>query len=99
MVGCRRAATIIFVVSRRRYGPVAAGVIGQSKFAYDVWGETVNLASRLESHGAPGRIHVCKATRDRLADTRQFEQPEPMDIKGVGLTQTWFLAEHQQQLN
>ncbi len=73
-------------------GPVAAGVIGQSKFAYDVWGETVNLASRLESHGAPGRIHVCEETRKRLADTHRFEKLAPMDIKGVGHTQTWFLA-------
>ncbi len=77
-------------------GPVAAGVIGQSKFAYDVWGETVNLASRLESHGEPGRIHVCKETRNRLADSHRFDQPAPMDIKGVGLTQTWFLTEPSQ---
>lgn len=74
-------------------GPVAAGVIGQSKFAYDVWGETVNLASRLESHGEPGRIHVCQETQKHLADAFAFEKPSPMDIKGVGRIQTWFLTQ------
>ena len=77
-------------------GPVAAGVIGQTKFAYDVWGETVNLASRLESHGEIGRIHVCEETQRRLATSHAFEKPPPVDIKGVGRTQTWFLADHRQ---
>ena len=50
-------------------GPVVAGVIGVTQFLYDVWGETVNLASRLESHGLPGRIHVSEATRRRWRPT------------------------------
>lgn len=76
-------------------GPVAAGVIGQAKFAYDVWGETVNLASRLESHGQAGRIHVCDQTYSALAGTYKFERQAPIEIKGIGRTQTWFLAEGQ----
>ena len=50
-------------------GPVIAGVIGVNKFIYDVWGETVNLASRLEAHGLPGRIHISEATRGRSRPT------------------------------
>ncbi|MEM7428525.1 MAG: adenylate/guanylate cyclase domain-containing protein [Pseudomonadota bacterium] len=73
-------------------GPVAAGVIGQAKFAYDVWGDTVNLAARLESHGEAGRIHVSGQTRDRLDGVFDFEKRPEIDIKGVGSTQTWFLT-------
>ncbi|MEM1199435.1 MAG: adenylate/guanylate cyclase domain-containing protein [Pseudomonadota bacterium] len=76
-------------------GPVAAGVIGQAKFAYDVWGETVNLASRLESHGQEGRIQVCEQTYAALAETHAFEKQAPMEIKGIGRTQTWLLASDQ----
>ena len=47
-------------------GPVMAGVIGRNKFSYDVWGDTVNLAARLESIGTPGRVLVCPACRERL---------------------------------
>ncbi len=50
-------------------GPLVAGVIGTQKFAYDLWGDTVNIASRLESHGAPGEIRVSAATRDLLSET------------------------------
>jgi class 3 adenylate cyclase len=71
---------------------VVAAVLGTKKFAYDVWGETVNLASRLESHGEPGRIHICQDTQRHLAETHAFEKPDPMEIKGVGRIQTWFLA-------
>ena len=74
-------------------GRVVAGVIGSTKFAYDLWGESVNLASRLESSGAPGRIHVSDAFRIGLQDTMNFEEHGEITLKGVGLTRThWLIA-------
>ncbi len=60
-------------------GPVMAGVIGTDKFSYDVWGETVNLASRLESHGLPGEIQVSDAVRRMLGDSFLFEPRGPIE--------------------
>lgn len=74
-------------------GPVMAGVIGADKFSYDVWGETVNLASRLESHGIPGEIQVSAEVREALQDGFVFEPRGPIDVKGVGLLETWLLKE------
>ncbi|HEX2447881.1 MAG TPA: adenylate/guanylate cyclase domain-containing protein [Methyloceanibacter sp.] len=74
-------------------GPVMAGVIGTDKFSYDVWGETVNLASRLESHGLPGEIQVSGAVRDALEDGFVFEARGPIQVKGVGELETWLLKE------
>jgi class 3 adenylate cyclase len=73
-------------------GPVVAGVIGTAKFSYDLWGSTVNLASRLESSGESGRIHVSTLTRDLLRERYLLEGPNTVDLKGVGPTQTWFLV-------
>jgi class 3 adenylate cyclase len=73
-------------------GPVVAGVIGSRKFIYDVWGDTVNLASRMESHGAPGRVQVTHAVRERLEGQFRFEPRGLVDIKGKGPTPTWFLV-------
>ena len=72
-------------------GPVVAGVIGTRKFIYDVWGDTVNVASRMESHGIPGRIQVTHAVRERLGGKFQFEPRGLVDIKGKGPLPTWFL--------
>ena len=72
-------------------GPLMAGVIGADKFSYDVWGETVNLASRLESHGLPGEIHVCGTVRGALGDSFVFEPRGAIEVKGVGLLETWLL--------
>jgi class 3 adenylate cyclase len=72
-------------------GPVTAGVIGKNKFSYDLWGDTVNVASRMESNGAPGRIHVSRAFRDRLAARFAFEDQRELAIKGKGTMETWFL--------
>ena len=65
-------------------GPVIAGVIGVNKFIYDVWGETVNLASRLEAHGLPGRIHISEATRRALAAEYECEPRGLIEVKGMG---------------
>ena len=73
-------------------GPVVAGVIGTRKFIYDVWGDTVNLASRMESLGVPGRVQVTGAVQERLADSFVFEARGPIEVKGKGLTRTWFLV-------
>ncbi len=73
-------------------GPVTAGVIGQAKFSYDVWGDTVNLAARLETYGEPGRIHVSAATRAALGSARAFSRPMTVDLKGIGPVETSFLV-------
>ena len=74
-------------------GPVMAGVIGAAKFSYDVWGETVNLASRLESHGLPGEIQVTANVHEALREIYRFEPRGAIEVKGVGTVETWFLKE------
>ena len=71
-------------------GPVIAGVIGQRKFAYDLWGDTVN---RLESHGIPGEIQISAATYDRLKDSFVCEPRGLIEVKGKGQLETWILRE------
>jgi class 3 adenylate cyclase len=73
-------------------GPVVAGVIGTKKFIYDVWGDTVNLASRMESLGVPGRIQVTHAVAERLAGEFVLEPRGLIDVKGKGPTPTYFLV-------
>jgi adenylate cyclase len=72
-------------------GEAVAGVIGTSKFAYDLWGDTVNTASRMESHGEPGRIHITREVHDALNGAFAFEQRGKIEVKGKGMMQTWFL--------
>ena len=73
-------------------GPAVAGVIGRSKYSYDLWGETVNLASRMESHGVAGRVQVAARTRELLGDAVPVEDRGTIDVKGLGPLPTYLLA-------
>lgn len=72
-------------------GPAISGVIAQKKFAYDLWGDTVNTASRMETSGAVGRIHVTDAFRQKLGNRFQFERRGPLELKGKGVIPGHFL--------
>ncbi len=73
-------------------GPVMAGVIGRSKFIYDLWGDTVNTASRMESHGIPGAIQVTERAYIRLAPAFTFEERGVIEVKGKGPMRTFVLV-------
>jgi guanylate cyclase len=87
-VGDRRLAFRFGINS----GPVTAGVLGHKKFAYDVWGDTVNTASRMESQGEPGRIQITQATYELVKDEFACERNGPLIVKGKGEMETWFLV-------
>jgi adenylate cyclase len=74
-------------------GPVVGGVIGQRRILFDLWGDTVNLASRMESSGVPGRIHVARSSRDLLRDSFSFEERGTVEVKGLGRMTTYLLAD------
>lgn len=72
-------------------GAAVAGVIGKRKFLYDLWGDVVNTASRMESHGVAGRIQITDATKLRLGSPFVLEKRGPIEVKGKGQMHTWFL--------
>ena len=73
-------------------GPVIAGVIGRSKYQYDLWGDTVNIAARMESHGEEGKVHISDATCAYLKNDFQCVSRGVIPIKGKGEMETWFLT-------
>lgn len=72
-------------------GPVVAGVLGQQKLAYDMWGDTVNTASRMESHGVVGRIQCTEAVYERLRERYDLKLRGEIEVRGKGTVKTWFL--------
>jgi class 3 adenylate cyclase len=72
-------------------GSIVAGVIGKNKFVYDLWGDTVNTASRMESHGVPGRINCSQDIYEKLKDKFIFEDRGEMEVKGKGIMRMFFL--------
>jgi class 3 adenylate cyclase len=74
-------------------GPVVAGVVGKKKFIYDLWGDTVNLASRITSEGMAGKIHVDEVTHRQLKDAYRFDAPARMHVKGKGDITVYSLIE------
>lgn len=86
--GGRRLAFRIGINS----GPVVAGVIGRRKFIYDLWGETVNMASRMESHGHSGVIQISRSTFDLVSAEFDCEARGTIEVKGVGRVETWYVT-------
>jgi class 3 adenylate cyclase len=72
-------------------GDVVAGIIGTHKFVYDIWGDAVNIASRMESHGMPNRIQISATTRLHIHERFQLEPHGYVDIKGKGPMETFML--------
>jgi len=79
-------------------GPVVAGVIGRKRFVYDLLGDAVNTASRMESHGAPGQIQITHATYALIKDDSRCEPRGTVSVKGKGDMETWYLRGRRQPL-
>jgi guanylate cyclase len=74
-------------------GPVVGGVIGREKFHYDVWGDAVNIASRMESQGEAGRIQITGETYALIKDEFRCERRGTIEVKGKGAMDTWYLID------
>ena len=70
---------------------MVAGVIGRKRFLYDLWGDAVNTASRMESQGTPGRIQITQATYELLKDEFDMQARGTVEVKGKGGMETWYL--------
>ena len=73
-------------------GPLVAGVIGKRKFIYDLWGDAVNTAARMESHGLPNRVHMTAETAKSISDRFKTERRGIFEIKGKGPIETYLLS-------
>ncbi len=80
-------------------GPVVAGVVGSKKYAYDIWGSAVNIASRMESNGAPGRVNISSATYELVKDVFACEHRGKISAKNIGEIDMYFIANNQTNLN
>ena len=80
-------------------GPAVAGIVGTTKFHYDIWGDMVNTASRMESHGQPGKIQIARQTYELIKDRFACEYRGKLFVKGKGDLDTWFLSQRRNIVN